>query len=162
MALHLDDEPSALRFGRRAMKRWQIDAKAFVRRYKETGLGFSKFASTGAYSTNEIGIHYWGLWRLHLAIEELGDDDIGAVHFWMAEASRWCFESFRFYDIPGDRHWGYPYFEDKNHVDLSGSVSAEHFGWLAATHFEPHNPIERAKHEAIVALGEGMDERFTR
>ena len=161
MASHKEDSPTALRFGRRALERWLIDVVAFKARHAKTGLGFSEFAE-GGYSTNEIGIHYWGIRRLHQAIEKLGAEHLEEVHFWMAEAQRWCFESWRFYDIQGDRHWGYPYFEDKDHEPMHGPVSAEHFGWLAAVHYEPQNPTEEAKHKAILELGAGMDPRFTR
>ena len=154
------DDATALRYGHRVLERFTNDKKQFLSNYAKHGVGWSQFARFGAYSTNEIGIHYWGMDRLHDALDKLGVDHLEEVHFWMREASRWCFDSFRFYDIAGHRHWGYPYYEDKDHKDLSGPVSAEHFGWLAAVSHEPQNPTEWEKHKALLELGAGMDPRF--
>lgn len=167
VAAHGDDEATALRFGLRAMDRFANDKAHYIDNHAKNGIGFHPFTQVetsgvvvNGYSTGEIGIHYWGMWRLHQAMEKLGLDHLEDVHFWMTEAERWCFNSFRFYDIAGDRRWAYPYFEDKNHIDLHGPVSSIHFGWLAATNYKPQNPTEEAKMLHILELGEGLDERF--
>ena len=146
--------------GRRGYERFNIDKAAFIKRNAEKGLGFNTWAGTKHYSTGEIGILFWGMLKMQQQPILIGTDGYLDARFWMREAARWCFESFRFYDITGDRKWSYPYYEDIDHKDLSGPVSSEHFAWLAAMHHEPRNPTEIDKRKALEELGQGIDERF--
>lgn len=158
----LEDAPKhAAIIGKRVGERWENQVQQFVRNYDSHDFGFAGFARTGMYSANEIGIHWWGLEAVHRVIEKIGAPHLEQLHWLQREASTWLFESFRFYDIPGDRGWGHPYFEAADHsTPNTGPTSSSHFAWLGATRHEPRNPTEVEKMKHILELGESMDARF--
>ena len=159
MNLALRDKELALVVGIRGVERYRIDMQAALKRLQSGMLPFAPFLD--GYSTNEIGIHYWGMWKLAKVLESVNQLDVLPIlQHWLALARAWCFESFRWYDIPGDRRWAYPYVEAADHTEIRGGVSSAHFGWLAATHYEPQNPTEIEKMKAILELGDHYPARF--
>lgn len=157
-----EDEHIGLRFGTRVLQRWGNQRDLFLANFKKRGFGFSQYRDTGMYAANEIGIHFWGIYRLHLAFDQLGAEHNPELHYWMETAAKWLFDSFRYYgELAGDRRWGHPYYENADHTTpLASPTSSSHFAWFGAMQHEPVNSTEWVKRGHIMALGEGMPARF--
>lgn len=140
----------------RAIDRFDIDQRAYAERLELTGEQWREFGHNPGFSPSEIGIHYWGVLKLHpyhhnkAALEKL-----------MREMERYCFDSFINWDsIQGSRGWAVPYWRHRTGEPWGGPSSTGHFCWLAAISHEPQNEVEREKRKHIYALGESIPARF--
>ena len=124
------------------------------------------FSQTPGISPAEHGIWYWGLREIQA---EIDSDDVvtdwpeefrAELAYMIKVVTRYCFDSFQYWDIPGDRHWSVPYWNNLPADIGPGPSSGNHFAWLAAVNAEVVTADDVKKLGYIKRLGAGIEARF--